>query len=315
MSQVQRQRKINAGRVVGTIRLLFLLVILSGCGKDSNTETSGIKGDISVTYAPQKWIVERLAGDDFKVNVLLPPGSDPETYTPTVAQLRDLNRGGVWLHLNTIGFEQSLLEGIPTNGVRLVDLSEGIQLMEHLCHHHHEDGDEHHSHSEECEHNHTHTHQGSADPHLWSSVRNTETIAANTLSELIRLNPQDSLRYKQNFEKLQKELRMLDREIGQALSKSGAKAFMVRHPSLSYFARDYGLTQIATEAEGKEPSPLELARCFDEAKLKGAKIFVTDPGLAGKQAETLARNGGLKPMALNLNSEEWLKEIRKLKNL
>ena len=40
-------------------------------------------------------------------------------------------------------------------------------------------------------------------------------------------------------------------------------AFMIYHPALSYFARDYGLHQIPIEAGGKEPSPAHLKALID----------------------------------------------------
>ncbi len=259
-----------------------------------------------MSYEPQRWIVEQIAGKDFKVNVLLPQGSDPESYSPTMGQLRELSRGGIWLHLNTIGFEQSLRRDIPTDGLELIDISKGISLLEHD--HDHHNGSHHHDEGEGCE-------EGSADPHLWSSVRNTKIIAANTLRQLVRLNPDEAERYRANYARLASSLDSLDRELGGALKRSGAKAFMVRHPSLGYFARDYGLTQIAIEDEGKEPSPLQLGRRFRAARNMGVRVMITEPGPSGDQISALARKEGLRPLPVNLNSEEWLHEIQKLKEL
>ena len=48
------------------------------------------------------------------------------------------------------------------------------------------------------------------------------------------------------------ELDALDRDIRAILAQSAGKPFLVFHPSWGYFAQDYGLRQIAIEAEGKE---------------------------------------------------------------
>jgi len=43
---------------------------------------------------------------------------------------------------------------------------------------------------------------------------------------------------------------------------------MVYHPSFQYFAKSFGLNQIAIEAEGKEPTPKELQLLINTAKRK-----------------------------------------------
>ncbi len=42
---------------------------------------------VSVSILPQKYFLERLAGDLVEVNVMIPPGASPATYEPTVSQL------------------------------------------------------------------------------------------------------------------------------------------------------------------------------------------------------------------------------------
>ena len=50
-----------------------------------------------------------------------------------------------------------------------------------------------------------------------------------------------------------------------------SKGFLVFHPAWGYFARNYGLSQISIELEGKEPSPGELIEQLKEAKTLGIK--------------------------------------------
>ena len=56
--------------------------------------------------------------------------------------------------------------------------------------------------------------------------------------------------------------------------KSGVKYFIVYHPALTYYARDYGIRQVAIETDGKEPSARQLAGIIRNArKDKVRKIF------------------------------------------
>ncbi|MBD5203432.1 MAG: zinc ABC transporter solute-binding protein [Bacteroidales bacterium] len=305
----------------GLIFLYLFVTLLSGglasCQAGNQTADSDDSPTLTVTYEPQRWIVERIAGsEDFRINVLLPPGSDAETFTPTVRQLKNLNQGGIWLHLNTIGFERKLLASAVSGSVNPVDVSYGINTLTHThCGHNHshendidpDDGE-----TENYQHSH---HDNEIDPHLWSSVRNTEIIARNILRELVRLNPDKANLYNENFNRLAAELLSLDIEIEKNLTQSEAGAFMVNHPSLSYFARDYGLTQIAVEAEGKQPSILEFRDRIIEAKRAGARAIIVDAGSDADKGTAIADNAGLKVITLNLNTAGWLEEIKKLTEL
>ncbi len=44
---------------------------------------------------------------------------------------------------------------------------------------------------------------------------------------------------------------------------------MVYHPSWGYFAKEYGLTQIPVEIEGKRPKPAQLQRLIETARRYG----------------------------------------------
>ena len=82
---------------------------------------------------------------------------------------------------------------------------------------------------------------------------------SQTIYETIHNEYPDSTRYTQNFNRLQQRLEALDRAIEEQITASGVEQFIVYHPALTYYARDYGIRQIAIEQEGKEPSAKRLA--------------------------------------------------------
>ena len=59
----------------------------------------------------------------------------------------------------------------------------------------------------------------------------------------------------------------------------------VWHPSLSYFARDYGLEQISLGTEGKEMSAKSLTEAIDKARDKGVGVFFFQKEYDSRQAE------------------------------
>lgn len=71
----------------------------------------------------------------------------------------------------------------------------------------------------------------------------------------------------ERYNALCRQIEHTDSLIRQTLATPGADhAFMIYHPALSYFARDYGLHQIPIEAGGKEPSPAHLKALIDTCK-------------------------------------------------
>ena len=47
---------------------------------------------ITVSIAPFKYFVEEIAGDDFKVNVMVPAGANPHIYEPFPEQISKLRK-------------------------------------------------------------------------------------------------------------------------------------------------------------------------------------------------------------------------------
>lgn len=298
------------GTFMSAATVILLLCLMSACGREGKAGAADGRLTVTVSYAPQQWIISQIAGDDFSVNVLLPPGSDPETYDPTVAQLSRLQQSGVWLRLSTAGFEESMLANVRANfpDLKEADVSAGIPVLEHFHGegHHHDADCDHHDH--DCHENHS----SHADPHVWSSVKNTEIIASNTLEQLVRLNPQAEQRYRANHRRLSRRLEALDSAITARMQRSGAKAFVMLHPSLGYFAHDYGLTQIAIEAEGKEPTPMQLRERIDDARAMNAHVMFIESEHNPDQGKELARQMGLRAVAVSLNSPDWESQIMKI---
>ncbi len=89
------------------------------------------------------------------------------------------------------------------------------------------------------------------------------------------------------------------------------KAFVVMHPSLSYFARDYGLRQVAMETDGKEASPRQLAERMEKARKLKAKVLIHDREHSPAQAKNVAEQLGLKLIIVSLNGNDWREEMMK----
>lgn len=277
---------------VVTAALLFV-----SCG--GSTTAAETRPAVTATILPLKYLVEQIAGQDFAVEVLVPTGASPETFEPTPKQYIRLNESQMVFATGLIDFENALLARMD-NKDRLVDLSRGIELMAGSC-----------SHDHHAAHKMAASRQAAAegmphgiDPHIWTSPRELRTMARNTY-EAIMLRYPDSVKYTASYEALDARLRDLDSLCSQMCRTSSARAFVVYHPALTYYARAYGLEQIAVENDGKEPSARELARVIDRAREAHVTAMLYQSQFPRSVVEVVARDIGVEcreidPMAENV---------------
>ena len=219
--------------------LLLIATLLFSCkqGGQQNKKNDD-KPVITVTIEPLRYFTEAIAGDEFTVVSMVPKGSSPETYDPTPQQLVDLAQSKAYFRIGYIGFEQTWTEKLTDNAPHLqfFDMSENVELILDDTHaHHHKDGHVHEG----------HTHAGGVEPHIWNSTINAQIIAGNILNALCAIDKANESVYMERYNVLIRQIEHTDSLICQMLSSPNAdRAFMIYHPALSYFARDYNLNQI-----------------------------------------------------------------------
>ena len=109
--------------------IFIALVVLASCGRRS----PGSSGErvITVTIPPFAWFVEQIGGDDFTVNVLLPPGADHHIWEPLPAQINALSGSEAFIMNGQLGFEHAWMDRfLQVNpGMKVMDLSRNIELI------------------------------------------------------------------------------------------------------------------------------------------------------------------------------------------
>lgn len=259
---------------------------------------------ISVTIEPQRYFAEKIVGDEFKVNTIVPPGTSPETYDPTPSQMIALGKSLLYFKVGYLGFENAWGKTLQENNanVKIVNTSNDIMLI---------DGD--HGFIEIGEHNHHegHTHDG-IDPHVWSSPKSALIMAENMLNALVMADVENQKLYRNNFLKLRKEIIETDQQIQSMLQEAQVNSFIIYHPALAYFARDYGLAQYSIEFDGKSPSPQQLKQMIDFAQKNNIKTILVQEGFDMKNAQSLANEIGASVHSINPLSYNWSKELIKI---
>lgn len=296
-----------------------------------------------VSILPLKSIVGGIVGDDFDVRVLVPAGASPETFEPTPRQFVDLNRARLIFNVGLIDFETTLLGKIEARD-KVVDLSRGIDLIAGSCSHAHGKvarADEPHAAamSEEQQtagshaaatpgerqlagshaatpapqaHGHSHAH--GIDPHIWTSPRALQRMAANAYEAIHALWP-DSVKYTENHARLQEQLAALDARTAGKIAASGVRYFIIYHPALTYYARDYGLQQVAIEDDGKEPSARALARLIEQARRDSVRTIFYQSQFPASTVEVIARDIEAQSVAIDPLKEDVIANIDSLTDL
>ena len=249
--------------------LLFLSLFTTGC-TSSTRQTD--KERLYVSILPLRSLVEQIVGDDFKVDVLVPAGASPESFEPTPRQYVALNRSKLVFNVGLIDFENTLLAKVEDQE-KVVNLSRGIELIAGTCSH--------------GSHGHTHTH--GIDPHVWTSPRALQKMAENAYEAIRKAYP-DSVKYETNYRLLQQELKALDERTAARIAASDVEYFIIYHPALTYYARDYGLRQIAIEADGKEPSAKQLTQIIRQAREDGVRRILYQSQFPASAVEVIARD-------------------------
>ena len=111
------------------IYITLLIAILCG-GCTSRRPAAG--EPLYVSILPLRSLVQGIVGDDFDIEVLVPPGASPETFEPTPRQFVGLNKARMVFNVGLIDFETMLLAKVEDQA-KVVDLSRGIELITGTC--------------------------------------------------------------------------------------------------------------------------------------------------------------------------------------
>lgn len=275
------------------ILILAALLLLTGCAGKQSTDRKE-KNVITVTIEPLRYFTEAIAGTHFKVVSMVPKGVSPETYDPTPRQLIQLADSRAYFRIGHIGFEQTWMDKLTANApqMKVYDTSRGIDFI-------HAEG---HWHGE-------HYHQGGVEPHVWNAPENVRVITQNILNALIELDSEHEAYYKERHHTFGKEIERTDSIVRSMLSAKADRAFMIYHPALSYFARAYGLRQIAIEKDGREPSPAYLKELIDTNRKEQIRIIFVQPEFALHNAELIAKETGTQIVRINPLDYYWHEEM------
>lgn len=273
-------------------KLIYILTlfILSACG---NTTQKSEKPILTVTLEPLRYFTEAIAGDNYEVVSMVPKGSSPESYDPTPQQLVNLSKSQAYFRIGYIGFEQAWMKKLEANcpDMKVYNTSKGIDLLRDKGHWH---GD--------------HFHEGGVEPHVWNSTQNALIIADNIYQALCELDSTHQEDYQKRLDVLKQTIRQTDANV-RTLIENADSTFLIYHPALSYFARDYGLKQVSIEEGGKEPSPAQLKTLIETCRNENVHTIFVQQEFDQRNAQLIANELGVNIVSINPLSYDWVKEM------
>ena len=273
-------------------RLIPILTIFI-CFACGNTAQKSEKAIITVTIEPLRYFTEAIAGENYQVVSMVPKGSSPESYDPTPQQLVNLSKSQAYFRIGHIGFEQAWMKKLEANcpDMKVYDTSKGIDLIRDKGHWH---GD--------------HFHEGGVEPHIWNSTQNALIIADNIYQALCELDTTHQADYKYRLDSLKQSIQQTDAETRRLLENADS-TFLIYHPALSYFARDYGLKQISIEEGGKEPSPAQLKKLIETCRNENVHTIFVQQEFDQRNAQLIAHELGIDIVSINPLSYDWTEEM------
>ena len=271
------------------IVIAIILALLFISFKDKNEISKDI---ISVAIVPEIEFVKAVAGDDFEIVTMIPPGASPENYEPTPLEKEKFEKSKVYFSMGVPTEENNILPNLSEN-TKLVKLDEEVRkYYEDLT-----------------------FENGGRDPHIWLSPKRVEVMVLKIADTLSELKPENSQKYEENANKYIEELKNVSLEINDILANKENKKFVVYHPAFAYLADEFGLEMYALEEEGKEATAQSLQEKIDLANAEGIKYIFYQAEIDSTQAKAYAEEIGGQTMMLSPLAENYIENLKEMANL
>lgn len=273
---MHRQLKtvVNKFLTMGVVALLGVAALVAGgCG----AATPGGKMKVTATIFPLADFCRNVGGDLVEVRVLIPAGASPHTYEPTPEVMRFVGDSRVFVE-NGLGLESWAADTVAKVGKKdmVVVVAAAAVPGDRLIHA--TGGDE----------------EGPYDPHVWLDPTLAVYQVRAIRDGFTEADPSHRDEYERNAERYMKELESLDGELESVTAGFKEKDFVSTHPSLTYFARRYGLKQVGSieELPGKEPSIADINNLITKVRKLGVRAIFAEPQLNPKAVQVIAQDAG-----------------------
>ena len=286
------------------------------------------KLSIIVSVPPQIDMIERIGKENVIVQALVPQGKSPELFEPSIKQMKHIQNADLFFGVG-MPFEKKWLSKFQSLNPKLTyynlaELTEDLEDFQNLASqnptqnlahdlashnpapHHHATPHHHAPHHHASRSHATHAHN----PHIWLSpiaaLKQIEFIS----QALSQAKPESSQLFHANAATLKARLEALIQATRALFAKpSSRKVFLIYHPAFELYARDFALTQLSLERDGKELKGRDLSVLISESKTAQLNAIFIQPEFAKQRVSAIAKELGLKVIEINPLNPAWLESL------
>lgn len=301
------------------IGVLTSALLLGGCGSNT-TETNKEGLAVVTTVYPAYDVAKQVGGDKVNVTMLVPPGTEPHDWEPTVKDLKAVGKAKVFIY-NGAGLEptEKLLVPDIIKDAKTVELAGAVEVLPittteldstEEAHDHTHSDEASHSHQSDSVHQngamtheegeHDHHHDG-VDPHIWLNPMNVAKEVDVVVKAFSETDPANQAYYEANGKAYKEKLAALDTAYKAFANQVSNKELVVTHEAFGYLANQYGFTQIGIMgiAPDAEPTPERMAAIISFVKAHQVKAIFSEELVNPKLANAIATETGAKVYKLN----------------
>lgn len=282
---------------------LLSVLGLSACNSSTDTSSSSSNDKISVvtTIFPQYDFVRQIAGDNVELTMLLPPGSESHSFEPTPQDIITIESCDVFIYVGgeSDAWVDEILDSMDTSSMQIISMMGYVDVVEEEILEGMETDEEHGNGTSDYDDD----DEVEYDEHVWTSLRNSESIVQAISDKLCEIDGNNAETYKTNTEVYIKELSALDAELKGIADNAKRKTIVFgdRFP-FRYFADDYGLTCFAafpgcsTETEASAET---VAFLIDKVSDENLPVVFFIEFSNQKMADTISEGSNAKPLLLH----------------
>ncbi|MBT3193331.1 MAG: zinc ABC transporter substrate-binding protein [Verrucomicrobia bacterium] len=258
--------------VSAIVCVLFVVVLLSGCGREGESCAVSSKASrpvVFTTFYPTAYFAERIGGEHIKVVCPVPEAADAIFWMPDDAVIQDYQKADL-IVLNGAGFSKWVGKvSLPES--RIVDTAlpfcdSFIRFEDAVVHSHGPGG--------------AHAHEG-IDGHTWMDPVNAKVQAGEILNALVERWPEWEPRFAVGYASLAKDLDGLAARLAAFRDMPGSPpAMFASHPAYNYVVRRYQWNVANLDLDPEVmPTPAELAQIRERFRgfMAGTLMWESEP--------------------------------------
>lgn len=248
------------GRIHAQSRFLLAIacLIAACCGEDRTTgEASPARQDdarllVYVVNYPLKYFAERIGNELVQVELPVPPGVDPAFWRPGPEFVAAYQKADL-IFLNGAGYAR-WIDRVSLPASKLVDTSRAfkdqyIPIEDALTHQHGPKGGR--------------AHAGTAFT-TWIDPKLAIAQARAIKETFVARRPDQKDVFEEGFGSLERDLRALDRALGQVVSKDPGRPLLASHPVYQYLAKRYVLNLESIHWEPEQSPGEKMWRALED---------------------------------------------------